>query len=357
MDPAALLDALKDVLLAAGPGVIAKGLYAFLGDLGTWLYDALAPFLARINVVTARPESWTTDLAAVREAWQAMRWLALVLLACLFAGHVAEWSARERQGKSAADLAERLVGLGAAAGGVWISLDLAMRVTAVHNAALSYAVGGVTVTQALPGWEAVKDVPTDTPAGIGKLVFVLLIAFTWGHMLVATAWWDVLLALMPLAIAAAAWGVTAGWFRRWSSAVGGALVAQFALCVALRLVRGLLETASGQLAAEHVGPAVVTLLLGIPLMLVVTKLASQCHAGISALHPFAAVAGAVGAAKGAAVAAGGAVAAPFTGGTSAAAATAATGAAAAGGSAHGGAPVPAAAAPAPAPHAPSPLPS
>ena len=358
-DVGALLGGLQDGILAgfkqaletSGAAMVGRGLLLLLSGLGDWLHDKIGPILGAVNVVTQRPEAWTNKLSVVVEAETGARVLASLLIVCLVGANLVQWLRSD--GRSADRIANSIGGLVTAAVLIQFALPIVDQTMPAVNALLAWAAGNATdPTAAIPGWSAVgaaaagaAPVPagSDQPLayeGLGKLLLAGQVVWAFQHLLQGTAWWDVLLILMPLAIAAGAWEYTASWFDRWGSAVTGSLVAQFALCLAMRIGAALVDAAAKALADGKVDQVVVNLLLGFAFMAVVTKLAAMTHAGIDVLHPFAAVrrGGSSKAAATAGSAAAGAVvpAATVAGGPAAGAVAGAAGAAAAA----GGSPVP-----------------
>jgi len=293
------LDGLRPLLADVGtqlltttlPAMLGRGLLAFVGLLGDWLYTHVGSLVSSLNVVTQRPPEWTTDLGIVVNGWTGMRWFATLLLVGVLVAQLAEWARRDQDGRggtAADDLAQRISGVFVALGTIQVSLEGARLLQGFYNAALAWVLGRLGASgslDALPGWNAVAAAGADpaSPDGIAKLVLAGQVLWAFSHLVVGMAWWDVLLVLMPVALAAGAWSGSAAWFSRWSVAVVGSLVAQFALCVALGLCAGLITLATQRLD----GSLVVLALLAFAMNLVIVKLARQTHAGIEALHPFA----------------------------------------------------------------------
>jgi hypothetical protein len=297
---AAALAAAGDAVLAGitafltqnAPALLASGLVAFLSALGTWLYQSVGVLLAGINVVTQRPEAWTNRLDVVVAGWQGARVLASAFLVCLLAAHVVEWARSD--GAAADKLADALGDMALAAALVQVSLELVGLAMPAYNALLTWAADGAGAAT-LPGWRAAGELSAEQAGGyegLARLVLAVQVAWAFGHAVVGTAWWDVLLVCMPLAIAAAGWWYTRAWFGKWGMAVAASLIAQFALCLAARLGTRMLaraaETLGGASLPEDVSRAAVYLLLGIGFTALVVKLAGQMHSGVSVLHPFSA---------------------------------------------------------------------
>jgi hypothetical protein len=238
------------------------------------LFDGIAEALkqmvdglmsSQVNVITQTPPAASYNSSAVLSLWGMVRAIANAALALVAVWAGFDLMLREHIGSPYHEVAEILPRLVLGAVLVNTSLSWGQLVIDLENA-LSGAIGAAS----LPGWQ---DITVESGQvliqALAALVYLITSLLLLLQMYVRLALIDLLLVTSPIALLCWVLPQTQRWSSLWSSAFFGAVFAQFAQVVSLKLGDALMNdvampTADGHLLTAFVGVGLMVLTIKIP---------------------------------------------------------------------------------------------
>jgi hypothetical protein len=264
---------LTDVLTKSLPALIVTSLFTAIGTIGRWVHDGMSQVFDQVNVITQTPDSLAFfGLPSVSEMFRGLSGVAFALVGPVVVLAGFGIMARSMMGGTFPELLELLPRLGIAL--VWVvATPLWFPLALDFTNAVCRVIGGAATP--VPGWATVGGFDDTTAQGVFLLVYSLAGMFLFLQSLIRIAVMNIAVVLTPLAMLC--W-VVPQWrwlYSIWVRVLVAAFITQILQTLALGMGAGLMASITGNVGADSVAAALLTVAIGLATILAAWSLPKQ----------------------------------------------------------------------------------